>query len=108
MDELSVATGAQKVLEQVRRVVVGKDRVLMWVFAAILAKGSMMRRATILGVISPTTRMITVITIVTMEEATSPVIAMVAARLTASTVATEVAAMFTRLLPTRTVDNAKS
>ena len=39
MDELSVATGAQKVLEQVRRVVVGKDRVLMWVFAAILAKG---------------------------------------------------------------------
>ena len=39
MDELSVASGVQKVLEQMRRVVVGKDRVLMWVMAAILAKG---------------------------------------------------------------------
>ena len=39
MDELSVAGGVQKVLGQVRRVVVGKDRVLMWVMAAILAKG---------------------------------------------------------------------
>ena len=39
MDEMRVATDAKKVLEQVRRVVVGKDRVLMWVMAAILAKG---------------------------------------------------------------------
>ena len=30
---------AQQVLEQVRKVVVGKDTVLLWVFAALLAKG---------------------------------------------------------------------
>ena len=39
MDEMRVATDATKVLEQVRRVVVGKDRVLLWVMAAMLAKG---------------------------------------------------------------------
>ncbi len=39
MDEMRVATDATKVLEQVRRVVVGKDRVLLWTMAAILAKG---------------------------------------------------------------------
>lgn len=32
-------TSAQKILTQVRRVVVGKNRVLTWVLAAILAKG---------------------------------------------------------------------
>ena len=30
---------AQKVLKQVRRVVIGKNNVLTWVYAAILAKG---------------------------------------------------------------------
>ncbi len=39
MDEMRVAADVTKVLEQVRRVVVGKDRVLLWVMAAILAKG---------------------------------------------------------------------
>lgn len=39
MDEIQVVTGARKVLDQVRLAVEGKDRVLMWVFAAILAKG---------------------------------------------------------------------
>ena len=39
MDEMRVATNATKVLEQVRCVVVGKDRVLLWVMAAMLAKG---------------------------------------------------------------------
>ena len=39
MDEIRVATDATKVLEQVRRVVVGKDRVLLWTMAAMLAKG---------------------------------------------------------------------
>ena len=37
--ELSVALSAQKVLSQVRSVVVGKDGVLQWVLAAILARG---------------------------------------------------------------------
>jgi MoxR-like ATPase len=37
--ETAVVIGAQRVLEQVRHVVVGKDQVLMWVLAAILAKG---------------------------------------------------------------------
>ena len=39
MDEMRVATDATKVLEQVRLVVVGKDRVLLWTMAAMLAKG---------------------------------------------------------------------
>ena len=39
MDEMRVATDATKVLEQVRCVVVGKDRVLLWTMAAMLAKG---------------------------------------------------------------------
>lgn len=42
MDEMRVATDATKVLEQVRRVVVGKDRVLLWVMAAMLAKGNIL------------------------------------------------------------------
>lgn len=36
---LELLTNAQKILTQVRRVVVGKNRVLTWVLAAILAKG---------------------------------------------------------------------
>lgn len=39
MDEMRVATEATKVLEQVRQVVVGKDRVLLWTMAAMLAGG---------------------------------------------------------------------
>ena len=35
----SVTTYAQAILDQVRQVVVGKDNVLLWVLAAILAKG---------------------------------------------------------------------
>ena len=35
----AVVNGAQKVLAQVRKAVVGKDGVLLWVLAAILAKG---------------------------------------------------------------------
>jgi len=34
-----VVSAAQKVISQVRKAVVGKDKVLLWVFAAILAKG---------------------------------------------------------------------
>ena len=34
-----VVSRAQKIIAQVRRVVVGKDQVLLWVLAAILAKG---------------------------------------------------------------------
>ena len=34
-----VTACAQKVLGQVRRVVVGKDPVLLWTLAAVLAKG---------------------------------------------------------------------
>ena len=34
-----VVTQAQKVISQVRRVVVGKDKTLLWVLAAIMAKG---------------------------------------------------------------------
>ena len=37
--ERSVVDNTQKILKQLRRVVVGKDEVLLWVFAAILAKG---------------------------------------------------------------------
>ena len=37
--ELTVVTNAQKILAQVRKAVVGKDAVLLWVLAAILAKG---------------------------------------------------------------------
>lgn len=36
---VDLLTNAQKILTQVRRVVVGKNRVLTWVLAAILAKG---------------------------------------------------------------------
>ena len=34
-----VVTQAQKIISQVRRVVVGKDKTLLWVLAAVLAKG---------------------------------------------------------------------
>ena len=37
--DLTVSTYAQQIISQVRRVVVGKDQVLLWVLAAILAKG---------------------------------------------------------------------
>ena len=37
--ETPVVVSAQKVISQVRKAVVGKDKVLLWVFAAILAKG---------------------------------------------------------------------
>ncbi len=37
--ETPVVASAQKVISQVRKAVVGKDKVLLWVFAAILAKG---------------------------------------------------------------------
>lgn len=37
--ETSVITYAQQIMSQVRKVVVGKDSVLLWVLAAILAKG---------------------------------------------------------------------
>ena len=37
--ESQVVTQAQKVISQVRRVVVGKDKTLLWVLAAIMAKG---------------------------------------------------------------------
>lgn len=37
--ETQVVTQAQKVITQVRRVVVGKDKTLLWVLAAIMAKG---------------------------------------------------------------------
>ena len=37
--ETSVITYAQQIMSQVRKVVVGKDNVLLWVLAAILAKG---------------------------------------------------------------------
>ena len=37
--QTAVVTGAQMVLAQVRKAVVGKDDVLLWVLAAILAKG---------------------------------------------------------------------
>ena len=38
-NESQVVTQAQKVITQVRRVVVGKDKTLLWVLAAIMAKG---------------------------------------------------------------------
>ena len=37
--EDSVLDYTQQIMSQVRRVVVGKDNVLLWVLAAILAKG---------------------------------------------------------------------
>ena len=37
--ETNVVNSAQQIITQVRRVVVGKDQVLLWVLAAILAKG---------------------------------------------------------------------
>ena len=37
--QTAVVTAAQMVMAQVRKAVVGKDNVLLWVFAAILAKG---------------------------------------------------------------------
>lgn len=37
--EAAVMTSAQKVIGQVRKVVAGKDQQLMWVLAAILARG---------------------------------------------------------------------
>jgi MoxR-like ATPase len=39
MEQSMVLTNAQRIISQVRRVVVGKDNVLLWVLAAILAKG---------------------------------------------------------------------
>ena len=39
VNDMNVAAYAQKVLSQVRRAVSGKDKVLLWVFAAILARG---------------------------------------------------------------------
>ena len=76
--------------------------------AANRAMASLHRRAIIFGVISPTIRISTVIRKVTMVEAASSVSrpSRLAARFTAMTVATEVAPMFTRLLPTSTVDRA--
>lgn len=38
-NQSAVVTGAQQVLAQVRKAVVGKDSLLLWVLAAILAKG---------------------------------------------------------------------
>ena len=38
-NDMNVAAYAQKVLSQVRRAVSGKDKVLLWVFATVLAKG---------------------------------------------------------------------
>ena len=38
-DERIVATQAQKILTQVRKVIVGKDYILVWALAAMLAKG---------------------------------------------------------------------
>ena len=37
--DLTVSTYAQQIISQVRRVVVGKDQVLLWVLAAILSRG---------------------------------------------------------------------
>lgn len=37
--EANVSAGAQRIIAQIRQVVVGKDPVLLWVLAAILAKG---------------------------------------------------------------------
>ena len=39
MQELNVVTASKQILDQVRKAVVGKDTVLLWVLAAILAKG---------------------------------------------------------------------
>ena len=39
VQELSIANTARQVLEQLRRVVVGKDEVLLWTLSAILARG---------------------------------------------------------------------
>ena len=36
---MDIVVSAQKILAQVRKAVVGKDEVLLWVLAAILAKG---------------------------------------------------------------------
>ena len=38
-EQSPVLTGAQNIIGQIRQVVVGKDQVLLWVLAAILAKG---------------------------------------------------------------------
>ena len=38
-EQSPVLTGAQNIIGQIRQVVVGKDQVLMWVLAAILARG---------------------------------------------------------------------
>lgn len=78
--------------------------------AARRVMASLRRLPRILGVISPKMRISTVITTVTTAEAASSVSRpwAVAARFTASTVAMEVAAMFTRLLPMSTVARAWS
>lgn len=39
VQEISIANTARQVLEQLRRVVVGKDEVLLWTLSAILARG---------------------------------------------------------------------
>ena len=41
-NEKTVALQAQKVLSQVRSVIVGKDHIMTWIFAAILAKGNIL------------------------------------------------------------------
>ena len=38
-NQMMVSSAAQQILGQIRKVVVGKDPVLVWVLAAILAKG---------------------------------------------------------------------
>lgn len=38
-EQTAVLTGAQRIIGQIRQVVVGKDQVLLWVLAAILARG---------------------------------------------------------------------
>ena len=37
--QLNVAVAAEKILNEVKKVIVGKDNVLLWVLAAILAGG---------------------------------------------------------------------
>ncbi|MBR2615909.1 MAG: MoxR family ATPase [Clostridia bacterium] len=41
-NEKTVSLQAQKVLNQVRSVIVGKDNILSWIFAAVLAKGNIL------------------------------------------------------------------
>ena len=43
VNETRVTAGAQRVLSQIRHVVVGKDKELLWVLAAMLAGGHILR-----------------------------------------------------------------